>query len=290
MKLFVFGLGYTAQAFIRSGLPWSRVAGTVRSAGKAQSLRRDGIVALSLEEASDAEIAAEIGRADALLVCAPPTEAGDPLLARFREPLVRASGLAWTGYLSTTGVYGDRGGAWTDETVPANPQSPGSRRRHEAEEAWLGLGRETGRAVQVFRLAGIYGPERNALANLARGRAQRIVKPGQVFNRIHVDDIAAILAASLARPRGAGIYNVSDDEPSPPQDVVTYAAALAGVEAPPEIPFEDADLSPAARGFYAENKRIANGLIKRELGVRLRYPTYREGLDALYAAGEFQLA
>ncbi|QFU17555.1 SDR family oxidoreductase [Microvirga thermotolerans] len=290
MRLFVFGLGYTAMAFIRSGLPWTRVAGTVRDAGKAGRLREEGIEALALEEAGDAELAGAIGRADALLVCAPPSEAGDPLLVRFGEAVRRAAGLGWIGYLSTTGVYGDRDGAWTDETTPANPQSPASRHRHDAETAWVALGRETGQAVQVFRLTGIYGPGRNALANLAQGTARRIVKPGQVFNRIHVDDIALTLAASLARPRAGGVYNVTDDEPAPPQDVVTYAAALAGIAPPPEIPFERAHLSPAALAFYAENKRIANGLIKRELGVELRHPTYREGLDALYAAGEFQVA
>lgn len=287
MRLFVFGLGYSALSFVRSGIAWSDVTGTVRSVDKADRLRRDGLSAIPLVPGKEAELARGIGCADALLISAPPGEEGDPLLAQFRTALVSAPHLAWIGYLSTTGVYGDRGGAWIDETVPANPQSPASRRRHAAEEAWLALGRDLRRPVQIFRLSGIYGPGRNALANLADGTARRIVKPGQMFNRIHVDDIAAVLAASVARPRLGAVYNVADDEPAPPQDVVAYAAALAGVEPPPEIPFDTADLSPMARSFYAENKRIANRLVKDELGVELRYPTYREGLDALYAAGEY---
>lgn len=287
MRLFVFGLGYTALSFARSGIPWSDVTGTVRSEEKADRLRRDGLSAIPILAGNEGELARGISRADALLISAPPSEAGDPLLAQFRDVVASASDLAWIGYLSTTGVYGDRDGAWTDETIPANPQSPSSHRRLAAERAWLALGQEMRKPVQVFRLAGIYGPGRNALANLARGTAQRIVKPGQIFNRIHVDDIAGILAASVEHPRAGAIYNVADDEPAPPQDVVTYAAALAGVQPPPEIPFDAADLSPMARSFYAENKRIGNRLVKDELDVVLRYPTYREGLDALYAAGEY---
>jgi nucleoside-diphosphate-sugar epimerase len=286
MRLFVFGLGYTAQAFIRR-LDWSEVGGTVRQDDKASRLEGQGIRAHALSDADEAGLAADIFRADAILVSVPPDAQGDPSLARFRESLVKAPSVGWIGYLSTTGIYGDQGGAWIDETTPPKPQSDHSRQRLAAERAWLELGRETGKSVHVFRLTGIYGPGRNAFASLARGAAARIVKPGQVFNRIHVDDIAATLAASLRRPRAGAIYNVSDDEPAPPQDVIEYAARLAGVAPPPEIPFEEADLSPMARTFYAENKRVANRLIKEELGVRLAYPTYREGLQALYAAGEY---
>ncbi|MBZ6076701.1 SDR family oxidoreductase [Microvirga puerhi] len=290
MRLFVFGLGYTARAFIRSSLPWSRIAGTVRQSDKADRLAKEGIVAFPLDAADSGQLAEEIRRADALLVSAPPAIDGDPLLARFRDAVAGAPRLAWIGYLSTTGVYGDRGGAWTDETAPAQPQSPSSQSRRAAEQGWLALGEMTGKPSHIFRLSGIYGPGRNALSNLARGAAQRIVKPGQVFNRIHVDDIASILVASLGCPRAGAIYNVGDDEPAPPQDVVTYAAALAGIAPPPEIPFDEADLSPMARSFYAENKRIVNRLVKDELRIRLRYPTYREGLEALYEAGEFAQA
>ncbi|MGO4572511.1 SDR family oxidoreductase [Microvirga sp. 2TAF3] len=290
MRLFVFGLGYTAQAFIRGGIAWSRVAGTVRHPDKAERLADEGIAAHSLDGSEMPVLAEEIHRADAVLVSAPPSEEGDPSLARFGSLVASAPNLAWIGYLSTTGIYGDRGGAWIDETTPPAPQSRHSELRLAAERAWLELGRTTGKAVQVFRLTGIYGPRRNALVSLARCTAQRIVKPGQVFNRIHVEDIAAVLAASLQRPRPGGIYNVADDEPAAPQDVTTYAAALAGIAPPPEIAFEAADLSPMGRSFYSENKRVANRLIKQELGVRLLYPTYREGLKALHAAGEYDQA
>jgi len=284
VRLFVFGLGYTAQALIRT-TAWAQVAGTVREDGKAQNLKARGIVAHSLTK-GDADLSDDLRRADAILVSASPDAEGDPTLNRFSDRIA-SSGASWIGYLSTTGVYGDHGGAWIDETTPAAPLSPPSKQRHAAEQAWLALGRKTGQAVHIFRLTGIYGPGRNAFVGLAQGTAQRIVKPGQVFNRVHVDDIAATLVASLRRPRAGAIYNVTDDEPAPPQDVVAYAAQLAGIEPPPEIPFEAARMSPMALSFYAENKRVSNRLIKDELGMRLRYPTYREGLAALYAAGEY---
>jgi nucleoside-diphosphate-sugar epimerase len=289
MRLFVFGLGYTALAFVRvHRAAWAQVSGTVRQADKARQLGPEGFRAYPLLENPDLSgLANDIRAADAILVSTPPSGDGDPALLRFRDAIASAPDLAWIGYLSTTGVYGDRDGAWIDENAPPTPQSARSEQRLAAEQAWQDLGREAGKAVQVFRLSGIYGPERNPLAALARGTAQRIVKPGQVFSRIHVEDIAATLWASLQRSRPGAVYNVADDEPAPPQDVVAYAARLAGVAPPPEIPFETADLSPMARSFYAENKRISNRLIKDELGVRLAYPTYREGLEALYAAGEY---
>ena len=233
------------------------------------SLRRSG---------ADPAIESEIAAADALLVSIAPDENGDPVLARFADAVAAAPRLNWIGYLSTIGVYGDRGGGWVDETTPPEPVSARSRERLAAEHAWLALGARSGRPVHVFRLAGIYGPGRNALRNLADGTAKRIVKPGQVFNRIHVDDIAAVLIASLARPRAGAIYNLADDEPAPAPDVVAYAAGLAGVPPPPEIPFAEAALGPMAASFYGESKRVANRLIKDELGVGLRHPTYREGL------------
>lgn len=287
MRLFVFGLGYTAQTFIRSS-DWTHVAGTVRESDKAQRLRADGIAAYALSE-GDRACTGDLHRADAILVSAQPTAEGDPTLMLFKDRI--ASGAAsWIGYLSTTGVYGNHDGAWIDEATQAAPQSRSSVQRSVAEQGWLDLGREIEKPVQIFRLSGIYGPGRNALVNLAQGTARRIVKPGQVFNRIHVEDIAATLAGSLQRPRAGAIYNVADDEPSPPQDVVTYAAHLAGIAPPPDIPFDLAEMSPAGRSFYSDNKRVSNRLIKDELGVRLRYPTYREGLQALYAAGEYSQA
>lgn len=187
---------------------------------------------------------------------------------------------------ATIGVYGDQGGAWIDEATPPSPTNARTRQRVEIEEAWLQLGRDSGKPVQIFRLSGIYGPGRNAITKLRNGTANRLIKPGQVFNRIHVDDIAGVLMASLAQPRQGAIYNVTDDEPGPPQDVITFAAELTGLAPPPEVPFEQAQLSPMAASFYGESKRVSNALVKREFGYAFRYPTYREALRALAAAGE----
>ena len=185
--------------------------------------------------------------------------------------------MRWIGYLSTIGVYGDHGGAWVDEQTPATPTNARSRERADAEQAWLAFGTANNIAVQIFRLAGIYGPGQSQLVQLARGTARRIIKPGQVFNRIHVGDIARALDASLERPRAGAIYNVTDNEPAPPQDVVTFAAKLCGVAPPPEISLDDAGLTEMGRSFYAESKRVRNDLLRSELGVTLAYPTYREG-------------
>ncbi|HRO11746.1 SDR family oxidoreductase, partial [Amaricoccus sp.] len=227
-----------------------------------------------------AAVAAAIAEADAILVSIPPAAGRDPALARYGAALGRARP-RWVGYLSTTGVYGDRQGGWVDETGALAPVSERGRWRVAAEQAWLA----TGLPVHLFRLAGIYGPGRSALDKLRAGRAQRIVKPGQVFSRIHVDDIAAALLASLARPDPGRAYNLADDEPAPPQDVIAHAARLLGLPPPPEVPFEAADLSPMARSFYAESKRVANRRIKQELGLRLAWPDYRAGLAGLLAAG-----
>lgn len=288
MTLFVFGLGYTALAFARrERARFGRVVGTVTSAEKARALEAEGIEArLFGPEERDPRIADDLHAARALLASIPPGADGDPALLAFGEAIAAAAHLGWIGYLSTVGVYGDRGGGWVDETTPANPARDRSRRRLAAEEAWHALGRRAGKAVQVFRLPGIYGPGRNALAQLAAGTAKRIVKPGQVFSRIHVDDIAAVLAASLERPRAGAIYTLADDEPAAAADVVAYAARLAGVEPPPETPFDPAAMTQMAASFYAESRRVSNRLVKDELGVALRYPTYRDGLAALRAAGE----
>jgi nucleoside-diphosphate-sugar epimerase len=187
---------------------------------------------------------------------------------------------AWVGYLSTTGVYGDRAGGWVDEASALTPAGERGRRRVAAEAGWRALGLP----LHIFRLAGIYGPGRSALDSVRAGKAQRIDKPGQVFSRIHVDDIAAVLDASIARPYPGAIYNVCDDDPAPPQDVIAYACALLGRAPPPLVPFDQAALSPMARSFYGESKRVSNRRIKDELGVRLRFPDYRAGLDALAAA------
>ncbi len=210
---------------------------------------------------------------------------GDPALACLGESLAAAASLRWIGYLSTIGVYGDHGGAWIDESASCQAGEGRARTRLAIDESWLDFGKTSGKPVHIFRLSGIYGPGRNAIVNLREGTARRLVKPGQVFNRIHAEDIAGVLLASLAKPRAGAIYNVTDDEPAPPQDVVSYAAALIGVTPPPEIPYDPAQLSPMAASFYSQNKRVSNALVKRELGYSFRYPTYREALTALAAEG-----
>lgn len=289
MKLFAIGLGYTALHLARTHPErFTGVGGTVRSPEKAQALRAEGIAAHVFpteDEEARSHLRADLSQAEALLLSAPPEAEGDPVLAALSDVIAAAPNLGWIGYLSTIGVYPDQGGGWVDENTPPDAGGRGARRA-AAERAWLDLGGRTGKAVQIFRLGGIYGPGRNPFVQLAAGTARRIVKPGQVFNRIHVADIAAVLAASLDRPRPGAVYNVVDDAPSPPQDVVAFAAELAGVTPPPEIPFEKADLSPMGRAFYGANKRVRNRLIREELGVSLRYPTYRDGLSALHGTGD----
>lgn len=289
MNLFVFGLGYTALAFVRRYRErFDRVVGTLTSLEGRNAVAAEGVELRAFEGPApgDARIADDLAASDLLLVSAGPDEGGDPVLPAYGAATAASPKIRWIGYLSTVGVYGDHGGAWIDEETPARPARGRSRARVEAEEAWLELGRASGKAVAVFRLAGIYGPGRNALRNMAAGTAKRLVKPGQVFNRIHVDDIAAVLMASVERPRGGAVYNVADDEPAPPQDVVTEAARLLGVLPPAEVAYDPAALSPMAASFYGENRRISNRLIKEELGVTLAHPSYRAGLRALHAAGE----
>ncbi|WP_336486716.1 SDR family oxidoreductase [Methylobacterium nigriterrae] len=283
MNLFVFGLGFTARRFVeRERGRFGRIAATVTEPDKARALAAQTAQTMYAfaENRDDPAIAADLADCDALLVSAPPGRCGDSVLAAHASH-IRESRIRWIGYLSTIGVYGDQGGAWIDEATEPSPRSERSRMRLAVERDWLALGAETGKAVQVFRLSGIYGPGRNPFVKLREGKAQRIIKRDQVFNRIHVDDIASSLAASLDRPRGGGIYNVTDDEPAPPQLVTEYAADLAGLPLPPAVDFETAELSPMARSFYGENKRVRNRLIREELGVDLAYPTYREGLAAL---------
>ena len=231
------------------------------------------------------DLRSAIAEADAALVSVPPDDNGDPVLRACGDVLAHAQRLRAIVYLSTIGVYGDRGGAWVDEATPPQPGAARSRERLAAEQAWLDFGARHNIAVAILRLAGIYGPGQNALVQIARGKARRIVKPGQVFNRIHVGDIAQAIDAAFAR-RASGIFNVADDEPTPPADPIVFAAQLMGVEPPPEIPFEQAapTMSPMALSFWQECRRVNNDKLKRELGVSLRYPTYREGLRALFEA------
>ena len=288
MNLFIFGLGFSGRTIAERRLArGDTVTGTVRSQDKARTLSAAGVTARVFgHDGRDDVIDSDIAACEALLISVPPGTGGDPVLAAYARQIASAPNLRWIGYLSTIGVYGDHGGAWVDERTPATPTNARSRERAAAEHAWLAFGAANSIAVQIFRLAGIYGPGQSQLVQLARGTARRIIKPGQVFNRIHVEDIARAVDASLDRPRSGAIYNVTDNEPAPPQDVVTFAASLCGVAPPREISLEDAGLTEMGRSFYAESKRVRNDLLRNELGVTLAYPTYREGLRALRAAGE----
>jgi hypothetical protein len=278
MNLFFFGFGYTATVLAErlSATPGHAIAGTrtrldrpaptgVRLAAFQGDSRQPAITTL-------------LANATHVLVSIPPDLEGCPALRLHGEDLARLERLEWVGYLSTIGVYGDASGGWVDEDTPANPASERALRRLKAEQAWRAFGRETGGRVEIFRLPGIYGPGRSVIDNLRAGTARRIVKPGQVFNRIHVVDIARVLEAAMTTPTGFDTFNVTDDEPGPPQDVVAYAAELLGMTPPPAIAFADARLSPMAASFYSESKRVRNGRMKRAFGISLQYPTFREGL------------
>lgn len=275
--LFCFGLGYSA-GFLARGLAakgW-RIGGT----------SRDGVAGpVALDRFARGEPLADAPKrlADAthLLISIPPDAAGCPVFDAHGDDIAALRQLRWIGYLSSTNVYGDQAGGWVDEATPLAPSGERGRRRVAAEAAWLALGRWSGIPVHIFRLAGIYGPGRSAIEALRAGTARRIVKPGQVFSRVHVADVATALEASMAKPRAGAIYNVCDDTPSPPDEVIAYAATLLGVPAPPREDFATATLSPMARSFYDDSKRVSNRRIKEELGVTLRYPSYREGLAAL---------
>jgi nucleoside-diphosphate-sugar epimerase len=281
--LFCFGLGYSALALARvlAGEGW-RVSGTCRTAATAAALHQAGYPVEFFDRGRPLPAAALSGVTH-VLVSIPPDVAGDPVIDRHGENIAALPELAWLGYLSTTGVYGDRAGAWVDESSALRPSGERGRRRVAAEAGWLDLRRSRGVPVHVFRLAAIYGPGRSPFEALRAGTARRVDKPGQVFSRIHVEDLARVLAASMARPRPGAVYNVCDDDPAPPQAVVAHAAALLGVPAPPLVPLAEAGLSAMALSFYGNNRRVRNELIKQELGVTLRYPDYRRGLSAILA-------
>lgn len=288
-RFFIFGAGYSAKAFAATrGDPSIAIAGTTRSPEKFDALRRAGIEPILFDgQEFSPDLLEQLRQATHLIVSISPEEGGDPVVALLGDGLGRlAPQLRWIGYLSTVGVYGNRDGGWVDETGECRPVSKRSQLRLEAENQWLALGEKAGVPVAVLRLSGIYGPGRNAFVNLRNGTAKRLIKPGQVFNRIHAADIAGALWHLAERDLG-GAFNVTDDEPGPPQDVVTYAAGLMGVEPPPEIPFASAQLSPMARSFYGENKRVSNAALKGT-GYRFRHPDYRSAFDAMWAAGDWK--
>jgi nucleoside-diphosphate-sugar epimerase len=283
VRIFIFGMGYASRAttrVLRAADPAVEIAGTVRDRGEA------GDEAFRLHVFSGAApgptLAPELAAVSHVLVSIPPVGGADPVLAQHRAALDDARDLAWLGYFSTVGVYGDAGGGWVDETTPTRPGNARSRDRLAVEAQWRDYAAGRGVPLFILRLAGIYGPGRSAFDRLRDGTARRIVKPGQVFNRVHVNDIARVTARAAAA-RLAGTFNLADDEPAPPQDVVAHAAALAGMAPPPEISFAAAEMTPMARSFYSDNKRVSNAAIKLALDIELLYPSYREGLAAIFA-------
>ncbi|MEM9684868.1 MAG: SDR family oxidoreductase [Pseudomonadota bacterium] len=257
------------------------IIGTTRQTEKRARLIDEGIIPLVWP---GSDLIEPLSRATHLLISVGPDRDGDPVLDALEDRITAiASNIRWAGYLSTTGVYGDHQGGWVDENTPLIPSTERGERRVRAEKQWQALAARTGLPLHIFRLAGIYGPGRGPFAKIKTGKSRRIIKKNQVFSRIHVDDIAQTLAASIARPDPGAIYNLCDDEAAPPQDVIAYAAALLGVPVPPAVPIERAEMSHMARSFYAENKRVRNGRIRDELGVDLIYPDYRVGLQALLA-------
>ena len=277
--LLSIGHGYSAQALSRRLIPqgW-RVIGTTRTADKAARLAAMGVEPLIWP----GDIGAAVAQATHVLTSVAPDAAGDPVV-RDLGAQIAAAGVQWVGYLSTTAVYGHHNGDWVDEGTALTPTTARGAARVRAEREWAALGLP----LHIFRLAGIYGPGRGPFEKVRDGTARRILKPGQVFSRIHVEDIAAVLQASLARPNPGAIYNVCDNDPASPEDVLSLAATLLGLPEPPMVPYEDAEMTPMARSFYAENKRVRSDRIKDELGVQLQFPTYREGLAGLLRAEGF---
>ncbi|MDE0114638.1 MAG: SDR family oxidoreductase [Albidovulum sp.] len=282
--LLCFGVGYSARALSRLLLStgeW-RIIGSTRSPEKAASaklLQIDSIIW------PGGDLAPAIENATHLLMSIAPGDRGDPVIEAYGEEIISsASGICWAGYLSTTAVYGDRGGRWVDEESPLAPTTERGRRRVDAERAWQKLATKCGLPLHIFRLAGIYGPGRGPLEAVKTGRGRRIIKKNQVFNRIHVEDIAKALAASIEKPEPGEIYNLCDDLPAPPQEVVAFASELLGVPLPEAVPFESAEMTRMARSFYSESKKVSNEKLKRQLGLSLAYPDYLSGLSSL--AGE----
>ena len=288
MNLFIFGFGYSAGHFARTRRDgYAQIYATARSADKRAALASQGVAAFGFAPGDDGQALRDaLAETDHLLVSIPPGAQGDPALAHFAQTIETAPRLRSIVYLSTIGVYGDHSGAWIDESTPPVPSSERSVWRLAAEDRWRKLARDKGVAAHVLRLAGIYGPGQNALVNLRAGHAKRIIKAGQVFNRIHVEDIARAIEAAFAfgDSKAHRVWNICDDEPAPPQDVIGHAATLLGLPLPPAIAHDEAEMTPMARSFYAESKRVRNDRIKADLGITLIHPDYRAGLAALLAA------
>ena len=284
--LFCAGYGYTAEELAKSVAGDWRIIGSTRSPQKAAAMRGSGVAPV-LWDGPEAPALPE--ETTAILVSTPPDATGCPAFQAYAEAIAeRSDAMRWIGYLSTNGVYGDHKGEWVDENAFLYPSSDRARRRIAAEALWAEFGETYSVPVVIFRLPGIYGPGRSALDTVRAGRAKRILKEGQVFSRAHVADIATALRASLDNPAAGGLFNIADDEPAPPQDVIAYACELLGVAPPPLIPIAEANLSEMAASFYADNKRVNNHRMKADLGVQLKYPTYRDGLKAIFDAERVQ--
>ncbi|WP_039019338.1 SDR family oxidoreductase [Halocynthiibacter namhaensis] len=278
--LLSIGHGLSARTFspLLQAQGWS-ITGTTRSAEKAEIIAKTGVTPLIWPTG---DLDAAIAQADAILISSGPSAEGCPVLTTSTKAIIkRAPHLTWVGYLSTTGVYGDHQGGWVTEDTKIEPATRRGQWRKDAENAWLKLATDHGLPVHIFRLAGIYGPGRGPIAKILNGTARRIIKKNQVFSRIHVDDIAQVLLASLNAPNPGRVYNVCDNDPAPPQDVLAHAARLLGRDVPPEEDFETAEMTPMARSFYATSKRVSNKRITSELGVTLKYPDYKSCLQAL---------
>lgn len=289
-SLLILGHGYTTRAVAAAGGGlFAHMRATTRSGEKHVSHAGEGMVEPVLYDPAGATQvpAAALDGVTHILVSAPPSADGDPMLAGMGDVIAAMPDLAWIGYLSTTGVYGDHGGAWVDEETPPTPRPGRSAWRLEAENAWQSLAAARGTDAAIFRLSGIYGPGRNAFVSLEAGTARRIDKPGQVFSRIHRDDIARAVIRAM-EIGASGIFNLADHEPAPPQDVIEYACGLSGHDLPPVIRFEEAELSPMARSFYEENKRVSNRKAVEQLGFDPAFPDYRAGLDAMWANGSWK--
>jgi nucleoside-diphosphate-sugar epimerase len=273
-----FGFGFSAETLARrlDNKEWT-ITGTSRTTEGAAGISAQGVRGVRFDDMID--VPEDVTH---IVSSVPPDATGDSVLTRFAASLAeRAKMITWVGYLSTTGVYGDHGGGWVDEDTPLTPNTERGHRRKDAEEAWLDIYTQHGLPVHLFRLAGIYGPGRNAMQSVRDGTAKRIIRDGQIFSRIHVEDIAGILEASIKKPNPGRAYNVADNEPCPPQDVIAHAAELLGLEPPPEVPFKQANLSPMARSFYMDSKRVSNARVREELGYQFRYPNYQTGLQSL---------
>jgi nucleoside-diphosphate-sugar epimerase len=284
--LFCFGLGYSAMALSRrlDAAGWT-IRGTCRKPARKAALGALGISAALFDGDTPMDPADLLQGATHVLLSIPPGAEGDPAFRQHAQDIAAAGTVKWVGYFSTTGVYGNRDGDWVDETSDLRPGNERSQRRVDAERDWLSWGDRHGISVQIFRLPGIYGPGRSAVDQVKSGTARRISKPGHVFSRIHVEDIATTVAASIARAQPGGIYNVCDDEPAAPGDVVAYVCELLSREPPPEIPFDEADISPMAKSFWSDNRRVRNDRMKQDLGVRLDFPDYRIGIRGILGLG-----